>query len=190
MTPICFVRLYKLYMNLRPADRPADSSYLMPLQNPSDTCWYSSRPLGYHKLGTTVAHLYKSAGIPGYKTNHSLRVTAATRLYDSGIDEQLVMETTGHCSTEVLTKGHLKQVSDILSAKRICVQHPNNLNPLNLFQSRAKLLLLNSQTPHLQPSRHHLLSIHAHLSPSILTPVPSYLYTYMFYLYTCMFSVM
>ena len=126
----CFVRLYKLYMSLCPADRPADSFYLMPLQNPSATCWYSTRPLGYHKLGTTVARLCKSAEIPGYKTNHSLRVTAATRLYDSGIDEQLVMETTGHCSTEGVrtykrtSETQRQAVSDILSAKRICVQHP------------------------------------------------------------------
>ena len=40
------------------------------------------------------------AGIGGYKTNHSLRATDATRLYSSGIDEQLVMERTGHRSTE------------------------------------------------------------------------------------------
>ena len=32
--------------------------------------------------------------------NHSLRATAATRLYQSGIDEQLVMERTGHRSLE------------------------------------------------------------------------------------------
>ena len=126
----CFVRLYKLYMSLCPADPPSDSFYLMPLQNPSATCWYSSRPLGYHKLDNTVARFCKSAGIPGYKTNHSLRVTAATRLYDSGIDEQLVMETTGHCSTEGVctykrtSKTQRQQVSDILSAKRICVKHP------------------------------------------------------------------
>ena len=34
--PNC-VRLYKLYMSLRPADHPADSLYLMPLQKPSAT---------------------------------------------------------------------------------------------------------------------------------------------------------
>ena len=38
-------------------------------------------------------------GIKGYKTNHSLKATA-TRLYSAGIDEQLVMERTGHRSIE------------------------------------------------------------------------------------------
>ncbi len=36
----------------------------------------------------------------GYKTNHSLRATAASRLYHSGLDEQLIMERTGHRSIE------------------------------------------------------------------------------------------
>ena len=41
-----------------------------------------------------------AAGISGFKTNHSLRVTAATRLYQSGVDEQLVMERMGHRSID------------------------------------------------------------------------------------------
>ncbi len=45
---------------------------------------------------------YKPKVVPHYGNtdNHSLRATAATRLYSSGIDEQLVMERTGHRSTE------------------------------------------------------------------------------------------
>ena len=35
-----------------------------------------------------------------YKTNHSLRATTATRLYQAGVDEQLVIEMTGHRSLE------------------------------------------------------------------------------------------
>ena len=41
-----------------------------------------------------------AAGISGFKTNHSLRATAATRLYQSGVDEQLVMERMGHRSID------------------------------------------------------------------------------------------
>ena len=42
----------------------------------------------------------EKAGIKGYKTNHSLRVTTATRLFHSGLDEQLIMEQTGHRSAD------------------------------------------------------------------------------------------
>ena len=40
----------------------------------------------------------KAAGISGYKTNHSLRATTATRLYQAGVEEQL--ERTGHRSLD------------------------------------------------------------------------------------------
>ena len=40
----------------------------------------------------------KLAGIHGHKTNHSLRATATSKLYLAGVDEQLVMEVTGHRS--------------------------------------------------------------------------------------------
>ena len=69
----------------------------------------------------------KECGIQGYKTNHSLRATASTRLYMSGIDEQ--MERTGHRSTEGIrsykrtTMEQKEVVSDILSTtKRQCKQ--------------------------------------------------------------------
>ena len=53
-----------------------------------------------YSLGRIISRICKEADIGGYKTNHSLRATAATRLYQSGVDEQLVMERTGHRSLE------------------------------------------------------------------------------------------
>ena len=70
----------------------------------------------------------KECGIEGYKTNHSLRATAATRLYASGIDEQLVMERTGHRSLEGIrsykrtSDEQREAVSDILSNKKPCTE--------------------------------------------------------------------
>ena len=96
----CFVRLFKLYMQKCPEVRQHDAFYLQPKQVATDGCWFSIRPLGHNSLGKTVACLCKSAGISGFKTNRSLRATTATRLHQSGIDEQLIMERTGHQSTE------------------------------------------------------------------------------------------
>ena len=96
----CFVRLYKLYISKCPPKRPKDAFYLQPLRNPSRETWYSGRPLGHCKLDGTVARMCKNAGIEGIKTNHSLRVTTPTHLFHAGIDEQLIMEHTGHHSTD------------------------------------------------------------------------------------------
>lgn len=49
-------------------------------------------------IGKTLS--CKCAGIEGYKTIYSLRATSTTRLYESGVDEKLVMERMGHRSLE------------------------------------------------------------------------------------------
>ena len=59
----------------------------------------------------------------------SRRATAATRLYASGVDEQLVMERTGHRSIEGIrsykrtSSKQQEAVSDLLTnPKRICIE--------------------------------------------------------------------
>jgi len=96
----CFVRLFKRYCDLCPKDAPPHAFYLRPAQHPTAECWYSRAPLGHTTLANTVSRICKLAGIEGYKTNHSLRATATSRLYQAGVDEQLVMERTGHRSLE------------------------------------------------------------------------------------------
>ena len=51
-------------------------------------------------MGNVVAQVMKSASFEGYYSNHSLRRTCATRLYDKGLPEQLIQETTGHSSAD------------------------------------------------------------------------------------------
>ena len=69
-------------------------------------------------------NMCEMANIPGYKTNHSLRATTATRLYSEGIDEQLVMERTGHRSIEGVQSykrtfsEQQENISDILNGKK------------------------------------------------------------------------
>ena len=88
----CFVNLYKLYQSKCPRDRLGHAFYLQPLKNSTAECWFSAIPNGHATLAKTISRICHAAGIKGYKTNHSLRATAASRLYQSGIDEQLIME--------------------------------------------------------------------------------------------------
>ena len=95
----CIVRLYKLYNAKCPCDRPDDAFYLKPLSKPTGETWFQSRPVGHNILGGVVKRLCTSAGLQGHFTNHSLRATAATRLFEAGVDEQLIMQRTGHSTT-------------------------------------------------------------------------------------------
>ncbi|XP_046544689.1 uncharacterized protein LOC124254898 [Haliotis rubra] len=96
----CIVHLYPKYLGLRPADAPT-ALYLRPLSKPRPDRWYSVSPVGEHTLSKTVSRLCAAAGFSGFYTNHSLRATCATRLFRSGVDEQLIAKTTGHRSNAI-----------------------------------------------------------------------------------------
>ena len=81
-----------------------DSFYLQPLKDPKDEVWFGNTPIGHNSLDKMIGRMCKIAGIKGYKTNHSLRVSLATRLFQNGVDEQLIMAKTGHRSTDSVRK--------------------------------------------------------------------------------------
>lgn len=134
----CFVRMFKKYISLRPSQCTSNAFYLNPVKKFRGTNWFSTAPIGKNKLAKAVSNMCKACNIQGYKTNHSLRATAATRLYSSGVDEQLVMERTGHRSLEGVrsykrTSAEQREaVSDILSnAKKQCTEPTLPVPPLH-----------------------------------------------------------
>ena len=92
--------LYQNYMSHRPPEATSNAFYLTHLKKPRGNLWYGNIPIGLNKLDTTVSRNCKAAGIAGCKTNHSLRVTTATCLFQKGMEEQLIMSWTGHRSVE------------------------------------------------------------------------------------------
>ena len=46
-----------------------------------------------------MKRLCEKAGMSGYFTNHLLRATATTSLLENNVDEQLIMQYTGHSTT-------------------------------------------------------------------------------------------
>ena len=108
----CHVRLFEKFLEKRPAG--VDRFYLQSKNNvtANDDRWFTIRPLGHNTLKTMMQSIALKAGLPGRKTNHSLKATCATRLYNAGMDEQLIMERTGHRS--VLGVRSYKRTSDLL----------------------------------------------------------------------------
>ena len=141
----CLGRLYKLYTSLCPADRPDSAFYLAPLTHPKENCWFKRVPLGHCKLAEVVPRLMRSASIPGYFTNHFLRVTAATRLYDAEVDEATIMDRTGHRSVEGIrtykrASDKLKQLSSNVlnqNSKRVKVESYCGSNQLDSVSDKC-----------------------------------------------------
>ncbi|CAG2256295.1 unnamed protein product [Mytilus edulis] len=75
--------------------------YLRPLSKPKENTRYTAQPIGINTLAATVGNMCTEAGLGGFRSNHSLRATAATRLYECGVDEQIISEVTGHRSDAV-----------------------------------------------------------------------------------------
>ena len=90
-----------LFFFFRPQGRKTDAFYLYPRASVDGPCWYIDAPVDVHTLQQIVKNMCNEAGFEGQFTNHSLRATAATRLYAAGVDEQLITEKTGHCSSSV-----------------------------------------------------------------------------------------
>ena len=97
----CPVRLFDKYISLCPEIRTGKQKtnfYLRSLDRPNPAQWYSNQVVGLNTLRQTVKQMLKSADLDGYFTNHSLRRTSTTRLFQAGIDRKLVKEFTGHYS--------------------------------------------------------------------------------------------
>ncbi len=113
-------------MGKRPSHNPKCSHdfYLRPLVSPKNPhIWYSCEPIGIHPLCKIVAKMCKATGIGGWRTNHSLHSTAATRMYQSGIEEHEVAHVTGHASVAVRSYKHTSDdqkhnISDVLYANK------------------------------------------------------------------------
>ena len=76
--------------------------------------------MGRFKLSQIISDIAKHAKMEGKVTDHSLRVTATSRLYQNNVDGQLVLEITEHRSTSSLrsykctSDRQMATVSDVL----------------------------------------------------------------------------
>ena len=102
------VLLYDKYVSLLPPDPKCNTLYKYELPPGKVTAhtWYQDRPLGVNAVAKVVNTLMTRAGIPGRFTNHSLRMTPATRMFNAGVEEQVVKERMGHKSDTIHAYKH------------------------------------------------------------------------------------
>ena len=74
-----------------------------------------------------MSELLKHSNLDGYFTNHSLRRTGATRLFNAGVDRKLVKEY--HTSDavdqyQITSDDQREQISNIIGGRQVSVQAP------------------------------------------------------------------
>ncbi len=97
----CPVRVIYKYHTLLPINRKCSALYLCPHRVFVEGVWYLDMPIGINKIRGFIKEITSTAGLDGYFMNHSLRLTAATQLYQGGMEEQVITEITGHHSLAV-----------------------------------------------------------------------------------------
>ncbi|XP_071078511.1 uncharacterized protein KIAA1958-like [Haliotis cracherodii] len=118
----CFVRLFEKYTLCKPGEH-TEYFYFTPRRTRTSKDWYTANAICHYTLQVTVKRLCKTSVIEDMKTSHSLRATAATRLYQGDVDEQMICEITGHRSDAVrnykrTSDNQKATVSDILSMSK------------------------------------------------------------------------
>ena len=85
----CLVKLLDFYMPLLPSDSPY--FYMQGLENfPSDSSKfaYKKQRVGVNTLKNMLPDLSQKSGIGVHYTNHSLRATSLTRMFNNGLPEK------------------------------------------------------------------------------------------------------
>ena len=92
----CLVKLLDCYLQKLPPDPSA--LYMRPLDHkpvdPSKS-WFCNARVGINTLKKIIPDLAQQASIGVHYTNHSLRATAVTRMYEKG---KIIAEKSGHKS--------------------------------------------------------------------------------------------
>ena len=102
----CHVNILNFYLskvpkNVRDRGGPFYFSPL-PFTPTGNRPWFFDDPLSLTKLKGLLKKMCNDAHMEGNFTNHSLRATGATLLFDAGVPEMIVQKRTGHKSLDAL----------------------------------------------------------------------------------------
>lgn len=101
----CLVLLYKLYIEKVQGFAELNAFYFRPNRN-SSIFGYEKCPIGINSLNSILPNeLCAKAGLKR-KPAHSLRITCASKLFQSGVEEKLIRQRTGHRSDALLRYEH------------------------------------------------------------------------------------
>ena len=95
----CPVRLYEPFRSRRPVNGKCSAFFLgMNSNRPTPSAaWFVDAPMGKNRLAQIMSRIAHRAGLQhGKFTNHSVRCTMCTQLYQQDVDPSLITQLSGH----------------------------------------------------------------------------------------------
>ena len=100
--PRCLVYLLDMYLSKLPSyafEKDVRPKANTPASDKEP--WYDRIPVGKNTLGAFVKTMCQKGGIEN-RSNHSLRATGTTCLFNASVPEKIIQKTTGHQSLSAL----------------------------------------------------------------------------------------
>ena len=151
----CIVNCYYNYIEkVKDLAKSNEAFYFKP-NNDEAVVEYYNLVLGINSLNKILPDLCESAGV-SRKTSHCLRVTCATRLFQSEVEEKLIRERTGHRSNALLayekeSSEQNRKVSKILGPPEVIVDDvielEDDIPQLNSLRNSDSDLLFDFDVP-------------------------------------------
>lgn len=102
--PTCHVKILDSYFEKLPLKAfEKNNFYVQPSsETPDDPTKprYTANLTGRNTLGKFVKEICDKGNIDGHKTNHSLRATGVSDLFQAGVPEKLIQQRSGHLSLD------------------------------------------------------------------------------------------
>ena len=133
----CPIRLYRKYIGLLLQSRSCRKLYLRCKRKVNPRVWYYDQPYGVNRIKNTVKEICKEAGFEGKFTNHSLRATCASRMYDQDVPEQVIKEVTGHKSDCVRVYKRTSESIKENASKKVSGETSSNVTKVELETDKS-----------------------------------------------------
>lgn len=133
------MRLVDKYISLCPPFYKKPNFYLQSLTKTNPAQWFAEQVVGINAIKKVVKNILGRANIEGYFTNHSLRHTRGSRLFQAGVDHKIVKEVMGHASDaidgyQITSDIQKEECSKVLACKEL---GEHSINKVKKVQEEA-----------------------------------------------------
>ena len=142
---LCPVQAYEMYISKLHPDNQA--LFAKPKNNFSldSSIWYTREVLGKNTINDMMKNISKKAGCGKIYTNHCVRATTVTSLYQAGVDAQTICSITKHKSENTL-KHYIDSRTDQQK------QHASRVLSAAMIQDNGSQVIHSSQISECHPS--------------------------------------